>query len=313
MSSKSKKQVAQVAKNTATITKVSEIDLTKTLAATSGLGLQIQAALGKIQEDLINKHSELQSITDAISLKKKEMADLHESDQILLSLDELRVKHETEIEELEISHANRLAELQEIRNRAATEDVELQQHREVLRQRESADYSYNLQLSRKKDNDVWAEQLRLRASQERDKQEKFDKDIANREAAIKTQEEEYKAALSKAASFDKELEAAVGTKVGIITNNTKREHEHQIQLFTIKHDAALNALTHDNKRLVESANSLEIQIKELQSALKEAYASNAALAAKAVDGASDKAAQASAMATLTNIGGPRNGQATSRG
>lgn len=299
---KTKATQVQEIRNVATITKVSGLDPASTLAATNTLALKIQKDLSQISEQFINKHAELQAIDDAIKLKKEEMEALHGADQILLSLDELRTQHEKEI-----------AELQEAREIIIKNNEELEINLEETNKREIEQFDYLLQLNRKKEQDAWEEKLRLRGVQERDRLEQFEKNIANGMAALKASETEYQAAITKLASFDKEVEAAVGSRVGMITNNLKKEHEHQTQLLVIKHEAALNTLVHDNKRLVETSNSLEIQVKELQGLLKEAYAANAALAAKAVDGASDKAAQASAMSMLTNIGGPRNGQAGTRG
>lgn len=304
MASKKKTKATQVQeiRTAATLVKVSGLDPASTLAATNTLALKIQKDLSQISEQFINKHAELQAVDDAIKLRKEEMEELHGADQILLSLDELRTQHEKEI-----------AELHEQQNQVTKQNEELETRLSIERDRERQNFDYLLQLNRKKEQDAWDETLRLRGVHERERQEQYEKNIANGEASIKALDLTYKAAIDKAASFDKEVDSAVGRAVGIATSSLKKEHEHQTQLLTIKHNSETSALAHDNRRLVEATNSLEIQVKELQGLLKEAYAANSALAAKAVDGASDKAAQANAMSMLTNIGGPRNGQAGSRG
>lgn len=294
MSSKNntKKQQAQTTKNTASLAKATGIDLTKSLAALSNSGVQIQGTLSKISEELITKHAELQAVDDSIALKKQEMTALHGADQVLLTIDELRAQHVQTIEQLAKERAS-----------IETEHSQLIAQQQVERQREEDGYGYRLQQQRKTETDTWTEQVRVRGNQERDRQEKFEKDIANREEALRLKEVEYQTALAKAASFEADVQKEVTKQTAIATNALTRDFTHKNEITTIQNKAEVEKLRFDNQRLVEAANNLELSIKELQVQLKASHEAQTQLAKDAVSAASNKQAQADAMALVTNIGG----------
>ena len=60
----------------------------------------------------------------------------------------------------------------------------------MARKRAEEQYSYDVQLQRKKDQDAFQEQLRQQAAAERDRKEKLEKDWAAREDALKLREKE---------------------------------------------------------------------------------------------------------------------------
>lgn len=294
MSSKNntKKQQAQTTKNTASLAKATGIDLTKSLAALSNSGVQIQGTLSKISEELITKHAELQAVDDSIALKKQEMTALHGADQVLLTIDELRAQHVQTIEQLAKERAS-----------IETEHSQLIAQQQVERQREEDGYGYRLQQQRKTETDAWTEQVRVRGNQERDRQEKFEKDIVNREEALRLKEVEYQAALAKAASFEADVQKEVSKQTAIVTSTLTRDFNHKNEITTIQNKAEVEKLRFDNQRLVEAANNLELSIKELQVQLKASHEAQTQLAKDAVSAASNKQAQADAMALVTNIGG----------
>lgn len=298
VSTKTKKQQSLITKNTASLAKATSIDLTKSLSALGTAGVAIQSTLGKIQEELITKHAELQAIDEAIALKTIELEGLHSKDQILLTIDELKAQHQQTI-----------AELQAAREVALKDNADLEAQLEQERKREQDAFSYKLAQDRKADTDNWNEQIRVRTNSERDRREAFEKDIANRELVLKTKENDYQAALTKAATFEDEVKKAAAREVAIVTSALTKDFKHQTEITAVQNASALEKQKHDNVRLVEALNNLETANKELQAQLKDAYAKNAELAKAAVDGAANSKAQADALTLMTNIGG---GNGTSR-
>ena len=296
MATKTKKQQAQATRNTASISKAQSIDLAKTLNALSAAGVGIQGTLSKISEEIIQKHAELQAVDEAIVLKKQEMQNLHGVDQVLLSIDEAKSLH-----------TQTLAELEKAKEQIEKEHSDLVTQLAQERTREQADYTYKLTQSRKADNDNWTEAVRVRTNTERDRQEAFEKDVANREFALKTKETEYQAALAKAATFEAEVAAAAKREVAIVTNVLTKDFNHKTEISTIQHTTQVQKLTADNERLVQTVANVEAQNKELQAQLKTAYEENVKLARAAVDGAANAKAQSDALALMTNIGGNGNG------
>lgn len=295
-SKNTKKQQVQANKNAVAVGKAASVNIGSSLSAISATSVKIQGDLAKIGEELIQKHAELQAVDETIRIRKEEMANLHGADQVLLSIDEAKALHTQYLEEQ-----------QKQKEQIEQEHQDLQNQRVQERDREEAEYTYKLQQTRKADNDAWAEQVRLRGNQERDRREAFEKDIASRELVLKTRETEFQAAISKAATFEQEVDSRVKREVAIVTNSMKKDFEHEKQLASIQHTALYDKQTHDNKRLVEALNNLEAQLKEAQTQLKDAYAKNVELASKAVDGAANAKAQADAITTLSNLSAT-NGQ-----
>lgn len=293
MASKStKKQQVQQVKNTAAVSKASSIDLAKTLNALAQSSVSVQATISGISEEIVQKHAELKAVDDAISLKKQEMETLHGVDQILLTTDEARAQHAAEVEKL-------AQERQQIEN----DHQALQNQRQQERDREEEDYNYNLQQKRRQENDQWLEQVRTNQNNERDRREKFEKDISTREEALRAKETDYQTALAKLASFDADVKKESDRAVAIALSSQKKDYEHQIQLTKVQQDAEVSKLKHDNERLVQSFNNVEAQLKETQAQLAQAYAKNNELAAKAVEGAANTKQVADLQSLITNVGG----------
>lgn len=299
MATKTKKQQAQATRNTASLSKAQSIDLTKTLSGITSAGVTIQGTLSKISEEIIQKHAELQAVDEAIALKKQDMTNLHGVDQVLLSIDEAKSQHTQTLEDL----AKQKDQVeQEIRD--------LQAKNEQERVREQEDYAYKTKIARKVEQDAWIEQVRLRNNQERDRQEAFERDVTNREFALKAKEVEYQAALTKAATFDEDVKKEVSKAEAILKNVLTKDFSHQTQIAAMQHSTQVEKLTFDNQRLQQTAATAEAQIKELQAQLKTAYEENVKLARAAVDGAANAKAQSDALALMTNIGGGSNGTRT---
>ena len=296
VATKTKKQQAQVAKNTASITKAQSIDLSKTLSALSAAGVGIQGTLSKISEEIIQKHAELQAVDDAIALKKQDMQNLHGVDQVLLSIDEAKAQH-----------AQFLEDQQKEKERLQEENLAVLAQRAQERKREEEEFNYNLQQTLKAEQDAWTEQVRVRNNQERDRREAFEKDVLNRELALKQKETEYQAALAKAATFDEEVKKEVTKAEAILKNVLTKDFQHQAQIAQLQHQTAVEKLQFDNQRLTVAAAADAATIKDLQAQLKTAYEENVKLARAAVDGAANSKAQSEALALMTNIGGGSNG------
>lgn len=286
-----KKQQIQQNKNTSALSKAKSVDIGSSLSAISATSVKIQGDLAKISEELIQKHAELQAVDEAIAVKKQEMENLHGVDNVLLTIDEARALH-----------MQQLDEMRKQRQELEQQFQDLQAQREQERVREEEEYNYKLSQQRKADSDAWTEQVRVRGNQERDRREAFEKDIAARDAALKMKEAEYQAALTKAATFDDDVKKEVTKAEAILRNTLTKDFNHEKQITAVQHAAQVEKLQFDNKRLVEAANNYENQVRELNQQLKEAYAKNNELAAKAVEAANNKQAQADALALVTNIG-----------
>jgi hypothetical protein len=291
-----KKQQVQQNRNAVAVGKAASFNVETSLSAITATSLKVQADFSKISEELIQKNAEYQAVTEAISLKKQEMENLHGVDQVLLTIDEAKALH-----------AQYLEDQQKEKERLHQENLEVLAQRAQERAREEEAYAYKLAQTRKAETDEWNEQVRVRTHSERDRREAFEKDVLNRELALKQKETEYQTALAKLATFDDEVKKEVSKAEAILKNVLTKDFTHQAQIAQMQHQTQVEKLQFDNTRLTQSVAASEAQIKELQTQLKDAYAKNAELATKAVEGASNKQAQADALALVTNIGGNGNG------
>jgi chromosome segregation ATPase len=292
MSSKTKKQQAQTSRNTATLSKASNLDLHKSLNSLTTAGVAIQGTLSKISEELITKHAELQAVDDAILLKKTEMENLHGVDQVLLTIDEANAQYRNLRDTQE-------REQEELRN---VYEYEAEQ-KEKTQARKREEEEYKLQQTRKLEADTWAEKIRLRANEERDRHEKFEKDHAERESVLHSKEAAYNDAIAKISTFDVELKKESDKIVAIISNTLKKDFAHETAMTAVKHEAELSKIRFDNQRLVETANNMEKQVLELQSQLKSAHEAQTQLAKDAVSAAATQKNIADMQSLVTNIGG----------
>lgn len=285
-----KKQQVQQTKNAVAVSKATSVDIEKSLGSLSTAGIQIQSTLSKISEELIQKHSELQAVDDAIRLKREEMQNLHGVDQVLLTIDEAKSLHQEHLDKMQKQREELQQEYSDLQNQQAQE-----------RARQEEEYNYNLQQTRKNETDQWAEALRVRSNAERDRKEAFEKDLAVRTAALVAKETEYQAALQKSATFDADVAKEVAKAEAILKNVLTKDFNHKQEIADITHKTTIEKYQFDQQRMVQTANTLEQNVKELQAQLKAAYEKNAELASKAVDGAANAKATADAISTLSSL------------
>lgn len=287
-----KKQQVQQNKNTASIGKAASVNIGASLSAISATSVKIQGDLAKISEELIQKHADLQAVDEAIRLKKQEMENLHGVDNVLLTIDEAKAQHAQQLEVL----AQEKAKIEE-------EHETLQAQLAQARARDEEEYSYNLQQTRKNETDTWNEQVRTRTNLERDRREAFERDLLNRELVLKTKETEYSDALTKAASFEADVKKEVDKAVAIATNSLNKDHTHKAQLVEVQNKAIIDGLNSALAQKVQLLADRDATITALSNQLKDAYAKNAELASKAVEGAANAKSMADMQSLITNVGG----------
>lgn len=287
-----KKDQQKASKDKATLSAASNIKLDASLGALGTAGVRINNTLASIQEELIAKHSELQSVDNAIALKRQEMEELHGKDKVLLSMDELEAAHASEVERI-------ATEREELKRN----NEDLEEQLQTARSREQAEYDYNLAQKRKKDDDSWQDQLATRAKINKDNQEKLEKSWTDREVALQAKENDYKAALDKIATFDAEVKRAADRDVAIATNSLNKEHKHQNELRDIQHKSEVDKLAAEVVRNKETIAAQDAVIAGLQAQLQKAHEANTNLASKVAEAAANKQAVADMQSLITNVGG----------
>jgi hypothetical protein len=292
MSTKSKSQQAKSIKDKGTVAKASSIDLAQAGASINAAQIKVNKTLASIQAELVEKHGELEAINGTIELKKQELADLHGADNVLRHIDELRVQLEQKKEATDKA----VAELE------AAED-QAQRDLEEGRRREQEAFDYGLNQRRKAEQDAWAEQVRLRNNQERDREDQLKKGWAEREAELAKKEASYFEALKKAETFEAEVEKRVKEEVNKAVAAVTRDNTHATKLSEVTHKAEVAGLQKDVESAKEGIKRLEGELTATKLQLDKAIEAQVTLAKATVEGANSDKTMATATSLLNNIGG----------
>jgi hypothetical protein len=154
------------------------------------------------------------------------------------------------------------------------------------RQRENDEFEYKKALERKKAQDKYDEELRLRDRQNREKQETLEKSWQDREAALKTREDETAQLRKDAEAFPKRLAQEVERAVGEARRQAAQENEQRLLVATKDAEADRRVSELRVKTLEETVARQTEQLAALQRQLDEAKQQVQDIAVKAIEGAS---------------------------
>lgn len=250
----------------------------KTLSATT---LSINDTLANIGKTLIEKHTELGAIQEAISIRRQEMEDLHGVDKIALEI----------------------SDLEAMRNKMIQDNDQIRRDLVGSRDREESEFRYRLCQERLEEKDDWMAHLRVRNNQERDRRDAFDRDLALRGQALQEQENSYKEALTKVATFDADVEKRVNAEVGKERGILTGKFEQEKRILAIEHTAQVAGLQKDVDHARQVIASKDAEILTLREQLATAVKAQTDLASKTVEGANDRKSLSEMQAIITNVGG----------
>lgn len=137
-------------------------------------------------------------------------------------------------------------------------EIALKEEEELLkkqRKREQEEYQYELQLSRKKNQDAYEAKKAAQEKELSERKASLEKDLSAREEKVAASEKELTELLEKVAAFPAEKEKAVEDSEKNNSEKLRSQHEHDMQ-FT-KKDAE-----GEIRLLKQTISSLENKIKE---------------------------------------------------
>lgn len=153
--------------------------------------------------------------------------------------------------------------------------------------REEEEYRYNVQLERKKDQDLYeASKKELEKEISEKKRAVFYKELSEREEVIKAQEEEFKTLKTRVDQFPNELENAIKEIEKTTREEVEHYYKHQIELTSKEVEG-------ERKLTQQIITSLQAKIKEQESFIRQltqksedAGVQVQSIALKAIEGAS---------------------------
>ncbi|MEA5549832.1 hypothetical protein VB713_02365 [Anabaena cylindrica UHCC 0172] len=269
--------------------------MNNTIESLMKIQLGFGGAANELSEQLSTKASKLAEIGESVTTEIQQLSQLHNLevsenilDTLIESYDENeKAYHEEYSERYEVLSQ----EILELRN---TWTKEQEEHQRTIkerndnlnrtRQRDAAEYKYDLELQRKLANDEYEQQQKILYKQLEELQQTTEKQRAEREKAISEREKQFEELKTKVEALPKDKEAAI---------KKATEEGKGIASYQAKVKADLNAKeVEGQKRFYEQRlQSLELTItnqeirlqnlsKQLESALKQVQD----LAVKAIEG-----------------------------
>jgi colicin import membrane protein len=294
----SKEQEAKDAHAKNVLADVSGLTAETAVKKVTEAGLTINKTLAGINEQVISLVEELKQLDEAIHLKTEELNGLHGKDVAASAIDVLVAEYDKKKAELEAEMERLQKDIADSRAKAAAEAAAEREAAEVARKRAEEQYAYDTQLSRKKDQDAFAEGLRLQAAQERDRKEKLEKEWATREEALKLREKELEDLRKQVAEFPLVLKKETDTASAIVGNRVKADWELKLTLATKDAETAQRVATMEIASLKDTATKQAQTIQTLQAELNEAKRQVQAIAEKALESASGARALAEVQGVI---------------
>src|SRR5512135_416683 len=260
----------------------------KTAQKITQVGIDIQGAVAKVSEQLMETTQELQTVQRAVTLEREELEELHGKDVIASSIDDLLAQHAEQEKQLDLQIATRKQQWQE--EQVAHQKTLQMQQEEVARQRQrdEDDFQYRTQQARRDSQDKFDEMLRTKDRANQLRQEQLEKGWVTREDAVKAREKEVTDALAKAQTLEvenKKLDQSVNALGAQL-----RDLKHANALEKAGFDQKLALEVQKNQSLETANKALADQVIKLTQQLDAARDQVKDIATKSVEGASGRLA-----------------------
>ena len=257
----------------------------------AGLKISLNASLEKLEDSLLEEYRKFSEVKEALDSETSRLEEVYQISvnvdslaALLLAQKEKKEEFEQEIQEkralfdqeVKVARENWQSEKQKFEETYKEQKAE----KEKQRKREEEEYSYNLTVQRKKEENAYQEKKVL-----------LEKEIAEKEKEWQEKEAEFQRLQHEVEKFPKELETTVKQTKEDVTKELSSKHKYEADLSKKETDGEM-------KLMKQTIQALESKIKE-QSALidqltkKSDHASEQVkdIAVKAIEGASNRTKQ----------------------
>jgi hypothetical protein len=275
------KQIQEEKLKQETVNKVADITQHSITEDINSLKSGLSKSLDDILSSLIREFQQLEDIRSAIKVEKQTLEDLYglsvSTDSLaamLLAQKEKKDSFEREMKEMkdvfasEINEKKAYWDIEKNKQKAAEKDYLDELNKK--RNREDDEYQYKLKISRQKEQDDYDARKALLDKELTEKKNAFEREIALREATVKSAEAELDELRKNSADFPERLDRALADLKHSVTENLQTRQDFDLQLIKSQNQAEIRL----KDQLIKS---LQEKIQELQSQLKE-YSDKASLA-----------------------------------
>ena len=286
----------------------SEVSVPGAIDAIASLRQAITSSFADLTERLTDQTQRLEALDRAIALKEARLAELHDIDLAADGLSKLTRLYQERRDQAEAQLAGRLehmrADLQEERaslqaqidqTRAAWEaeraqvqaDRQLATQRQKLeREREQADYIYERDLERKREEDAYHQRRDAQTHQLDAERQRVEHDLAQRQAAMAQREDELANFRQLADTFPSKLDAAIAHARQETLDRLAQDHDVALAMEKKEREWETRMLHQQITHLQQSLTDLQAKIAEQKAELHASTSRVQHIAEKAVEGAS---------------------------
>lgn len=286
--------------------KIQEVQATQVLSSVQRLGglekvaqsiaktqVDLQQSLAALSGTLVEKLDELGNVEQAIVLKQAELKQLHEIEATANTLDALQ----SEIE-------NKRAEWAKEQEATVRGFKEQGDERRKQWAREGEEYAYKTGQDRRAADDAWKAQQAKVSKEQADRLEVFNKQMAEREAAIKAKESEFARLQAFEAGYAEAVKREVAKAEAVVTNSLKKHYETEAKLAAMSSENAAKMAEAATAALKGQLAEKDQTITSLRQDLAKAHADAKEIAQAAVNAQSGRQALEALQRAQENAGAP---------
>ncbi len=263
----------------------------------AGLKVQIVKTIDDLEEKMIAEYRKFSGLQQAATEQAKILDELYgvqaEADSLAALVQaqkEKKAAFEAQMEQTKTSFDEDMSEKRQYWKKEQEEFDLAKKERDAQlkkdRLREEEEYSYNLQLARKKDADEYEATKTALEKELSTKKSAFEKDWSEREAVLSSREEELSELRDKIAVFPKELEKAIKDTEKTVTERIEFKFKHDMQLIQKETEGEQKLHEQAVEALQSKIREQEELIRQLTQKADESVQQVQTIAVKAIEGAS---------------------------
>lgn len=263
----------------------------------AGLKVQVVKTIDDLEEKMIAEYRRFSGLQQAVTAQTKMLNDLYgiqaEADSLtalVLAQKEKKAALETQMEQAKTSFDDDMFEKRQQWKKEQEEFELAKKEKDALikkeRQREEEEYTYNLQLARRKDVDEYEARKAAQENELSVKKVALEKEWNERETVLSSRETELNDLRERIAVFPKELEKAVKDTEKSVTDRIEFKFKHEMQLIEKEIEGERRLHEHAVEALESRIREQEELIRQLTEKADASVKQVQTIAVKAIEGAS---------------------------
>lgn len=238
-----------------------EASIDKAASAITKVGLDISKALSTVSDDIKAQLETLNDLKEAIAYKQEELGELHDKDLVLCALADLIDQYNEKKAELDAQVTEAQATWAKNQQVHDEQIAERDRKRNEERQRDEEQFQYDLERSRREALAKLEGEIHRRKIEERDRREKFEKEIAARAEEADKRETSVSERETAVAQAEAQAETVIENKIKEATSKLHASHASEIKFLKQDTDGQL-------KLAAQEINHLQTALKQAQSGIE---------------------------------------------